>query len=46
MPDSNSLLRSRTELYAPAGQKAKFVRDFVTAWTKVMNADGFDMMAN
>ena len=40
---SNSILRSYSELYAQDDNKEKFVRDFVSAWTKVMNADCFDI---
>jgi catalase-peroxidase len=40
---SNSQLRSFAEVYAQAGSEPKFVRDFVAAWTKVMNADRFDL---
>lgn len=39
---SNSILRSYAELYAQDDNKEKFVKDFVKAWTKVMNADRFD----
>jgi catalase-peroxidase len=39
---SNSILRSYSEVYAQDDNKEKFVRDFVKAWTKVMNADRFD----
>ncbi len=38
---SNSILRSYAEVYAQDDNKEKFVRDFVAAWTKVMNADRF-----
>jgi catalase-peroxidase len=38
---SNSVLRSYAEIYAQDDSKEKFVRDFVKAWTKVMNADRF-----
>jgi catalase-peroxidase len=38
---SNSILRSYAEVYAQDDSKEKFVRDFVKAWTKVMNADMF-----
>nr|WP_317629322.1 hypothetical protein [Sphingomonas nostoxanthinifaciens] len=38
---SNSELRAVAEVYASDDSKAKFVNDFVTAWTKVMNADRF-----
>ncbi len=40
---SNSQLRALAEVYATADASAKFVRDFVAAWTKVMNADRFDI---
>ena len=40
---SNSQLRALSEVYAEAGAGAKFVADFVAAWTKVMNADRFDL---
>jgi catalase-peroxidase len=42
---SNSVLRAYSELYAQDDSKQKFVRDFVAAWTKVMNADRFDLAA-
>ncbi|MGF1631340.1 MAG: catalase/peroxidase HPI [Kiloniellaceae bacterium] len=40
---SNSVLRSYAEVYAQDDSKEKFVKDFVAAWTKVMNADRFDI---
>jgi len=40
---SHSQLRAIAEVYACADSKEKFVKDFVAAWTKVMNADRFDM---
>ncbi len=40
---SNSVLRSYAEVYAQDDNKEKFARDFVAAWTKVMNADRFDL---
>jgi catalase-peroxidase len=40
---SNSILRAYAEVYAQDDNKEKFVRDFVSAWTKVMNADRFDL---
>ena len=40
---SNSILRSYVEIYAQNDNKEKFVHDFVAAWTKVMNADRFDI---
>ena len=42
---SNSQLRATAEVYAERGHEAKFVRDFVKAWVKVMNADRFDVTA-
>ncbi|MEJ6011721.1 catalase/peroxidase HPI [Novosphingobium aquae] len=41
---SNSQLRAIAEVYAENGNEAKFVTDFVKAWTKVMNADRFDLI--
>ncbi len=40
---SNSQLRALSEVYGSDGNEAKFVNDFVAAWTKVMNADRFDL---
>src|SRR5690606_6310457 len=40
---SNSILRSYAEVYAQDDNREKFVKDFVAAWTKVMNADRFDL---
>ncbi|MEN3746837.1 catalase/peroxidase HPI [Sphingomonas sp. HF-S3] len=40
---SNSQLRALSEVYASADAGEKFVREFVAAWTKVMNADRFDL---
>ena len=40
---ANSQLRALAEVYAQADNGAKFVRDFVAAWTKVMNLDRFDL---
>jgi catalase-peroxidase len=40
---SHSQLRALAEVYACADGKAKFVKDFVAAWTKVMNLDRFDL---
>jgi catalase-peroxidase len=40
---SNSILRAYAEVYAQDDNKRKFVDDFVAAWTKVMNADRFDL---
>jgi catalase-peroxidase len=42
---SHSELRALAEVYASEDAHAKFVRDFVAAWTKVMNADRFDLLA-
>ncbi|WP_166038247.1 catalase/peroxidase HPI [Sphingosinicella sp. YJ22] len=42
---SNAELRAVCEVYAQKGGQEKFVRDFVAAWTKVMNADRFDLAA-
>jgi len=41
---SNSQLRALAEVYATNDAQAKFVRDFVAAWTKVMNLDRFDLV--
>lgn len=43
---SNSILRSYAEVYAQDDSREKFVHDFVAAWTKVMNADRFDLVAS
>ncbi|EIK44227.1 catalase/peroxidase HPI [Cellvibrio sp. BR] len=40
---SNSILRSYAEVYAQDDNREKFVKDFVKAWVKVMNADRFDL---
>ncbi|WP_067856640.1 catalase/peroxidase HPI [Nocardia shimofusensis] len=40
---SNSVLRALAEVYATDDAKEKFVRDFVSAWDKVMNLDRFDI---
>ncbi|WP_131108738.1 catalase/peroxidase HPI [Pseudomonas sp. Sample_10] len=40
---SNSQLRALAEVYASAGGQEKLVKDFVAAWTKVMNLDRFDL---
>jgi catalase-peroxidase len=40
---SNSVLRSYAEVYAQDDNKEKFVQDFISAWTKVMGADRFDI---
>ncbi|RZL74066.1 MAG: catalase-peroxidase, partial [Sphingomonas sp.] len=42
---SNSQLRATAEVYAENGHEEKFVRDFIRAWVKVMNADRFDVTA-
>ncbi|WP_324740513.1 catalase/peroxidase HPI [Tsuneonella sp. CC-YZS046] len=42
---SNAELRAVAEVYAETGHEEKFVKDFVKAWTKVMNADRFDLVA-
>lgn len=41
---SNSVLRAYAEVYASADGQQKFVRDFVAAWTKVMNLDRYDLV--
>ncbi|TMV59357.1 catalase-peroxidase, partial [Thioclava sp. BHET1] len=40
---SNSILRAYAEVYAQDDNAEKFVQDFAAAWTKVMNADRFDI---
>jgi len=40
---SNSILRAYSEVYAQDDSQEKFVKDFVNAWVKVMNADRFDL---
>lgn len=40
---SNSILRSYAEFYAQSDNQEKFVKDFIAAWAKVMNADRFDI---
>ena len=42
---SNSILRAYAEVYAQDDAREKFVADFIAAWTKVMNADRFDVKA-
>jgi catalase-peroxidase len=42
---SHSQLRAFAEVYACSGSKQKFVKDFVAAWSKVMNLDRFDRIA-
>lgn len=39
----NSILRAYAEVHAQDDSRAKFVQGFVAAWTKVMNADRFDL---
>ncbi len=41
---SNSVLRAYAEVYAQDGGQQKFIKDFVAAWTKVMNLDRFDVV--
>ncbi|MCY0876923.1 MAG: catalase/peroxidase HPI [Firmicutes bacterium] len=41
---SNSILRALAEVYAQDDNQEKFVRDFIAAWVKVMNADRFDLL--
>ncbi|WP_321284566.1 catalase/peroxidase HPI [uncultured Vibrio sp.] len=41
---SNSILRSYAEVYAQDDNQEKFVKDFISVWTKVMNADRFDLV--
>ncbi len=43
---SNSQLRALAEVYACEDSQAKFTKDFVSAWVKVMNADRFDLKLN
>ena len=43
---SHSQLRALAEVYASTDAQEKFVRDFAHAWTKVMNADRYDVMAH
>ena len=40
---SNSILRGYAELYAQDDNKEKFIQDFVAVWSKIMNADRFDV---
>ncbi|WP_272977490.1 hypothetical protein, partial [Idiomarina baltica] len=42
---SNSILRAYSELYAQDDNQEKFVKDFIEAWVKVMDADRFDVKA-
>ncbi len=41
---SHSQMRALAEVYACSTAQAKFVKDFVAAWSKVMNADRFDLI--
>jgi len=43
---SNAQLRALSEVYGSSDAHAKFVQDFVAAWTKVMNLDRFDLAAS
>ena len=43
---SNSQLRALAEVYACADSQVKFIKDFISAWVKVMNADRFDLRLN
>ena len=43
---SNSQLRALAEVYACNDSSDKFINDFVSAWTKVMNSDRFDLKLN
>jgi catalase-peroxidase len=40
---SNTQLRANAEVYACDDSQQKFTQDFIAAWTKVMNADRFDL---
>ena len=40
---SHAQLRALSEVYASSDAREKFVKDFVAAWTKVMNLDRFDL---
>ena len=42
---SHSQLRALAEVYASSDAKEKFVRDFAAAWSKVMNADRYEVAA-
>lgn len=42
---SNAILRALAEVYASQDAEEKFVKDFITAWTKVMNLDRFDLQS-
>lgn len=41
---SNSQLRAIAEIYASSDSQEKFIRDFISAWNKIMNADRFDLV--
>jgi catalase-peroxidase len=41
---SNSILRAYAEVYAQDDNQDKFVQDFVAVWSKIMNADRFDVI--
>ena len=43
---SNSQLRALAEVYACDDSQDKFIKDFISAWVKVMNADRFDLKLN
>ena len=43
---SNSQLRALAEVYACDDSQEKFIKDFIDAWVKVMNADRFDLKLN
>ena len=43
---SNSQLRALAEVYACDDSQEKFIKDFIAAWTKVMNSDRFDLKLN
>ena len=40
---SNSQLRALAEIYAQSDNEEKFINDFIKSWTKIMNADRFDI---
>jgi catalase-peroxidase len=42
---AHAQLRAIADVYASDDAKEKFARDFVAAWDKVMNLDGFDLVA-
>ena len=43
LSNRHAVLRASAEVYASSDAKEKFVKDFVAAWTKVMNPDRFDI---